>query len=70
MYPEDELIALGLTPFRMGEQCDAAILHTNHEEYRTLRIEDFPGIQFLADGRNFAPEELTSKVKTYVLGKG
>lgn len=70
MYSEDELSALGLTSHRLGDNCDVAILQTNHEEYKTLQIEDFPGIRFLADGRNFAPEELKSKVKTYVLGKG
>jgi UDP-N-acetyl-D-glucosamine dehydrogenase len=70
LYSEGELSALGLTPYQMGKVCDAAILQTNHNEYNTLRIEDFPGIQFLADGRNFAPEELKNKVKTYVLGKG
>lgn len=70
MYSEDELRALGLTPYTIGEDCDAAILQTNHQEYKTLRIEDFPGVRFLADGRNFAPEELISKVKSYVLGKG
>jgi UDP-N-acetyl-D-mannosaminuronate dehydrogenase len=70
LYSEGELSALGLTPYQMGEPCDAAILQTNHEEYRTLQIEDFPGLRFLADGRNFAPEELKNKVKTYVLGKG
>lgn len=70
MYSKDELRALGLDPYQMGDDCDAAILQTNHEEYKTLQIEDFPGLRFLADGRNFAPEELKSKVKTYVLGKG
>lgn len=70
LYSESELSELGLTSFQMGELCDAAILQTNHQEYKTLRIEDFPGLRFLADGRNFAPEELKTKVKTYVLGKG
>lgn len=70
LYSGSELSNLGLTPYQIGEHCDAVILHTNHEEYKTLRIENFPGLLFLADGRNFAPEELKSKVKTYVLGKG
>lgn len=70
LYSEAEMRALGLTPYQMSEPCDAVILQTNHEEYKTLQIEDFPGLRFLADGRNFAPEDLKSKVKTYVLGKG
>lgn len=70
LYSEAELSALGLTPYQIGEPCDAAILQTNHQEYKTLQIEDFPGLRFLADGRNFAPEELKRKVETYVLGKG
>ena len=70
MYSEDELSALGLRPYQLGEECDAAILQTNHDAYKSLHIEDFPGIKFFADGRNSAPEELQNKVKTYVLGKG
>lgn len=70
LYSDDELTKLGLVAHRLGEECDAVILHTNHEEYKDLRAEDLPGAIFIADGRNLVSEELKSKVKTYVLGKG
>jgi UDP-N-acetyl-D-mannosaminuronate dehydrogenase len=70
LYSGEELTALGLIPHQLGEECDAVILHTNHEEYKTLKADDFPGATFIADGRNFAPEELKSEIRTYVLGKG
>lgn len=70
LFSNEELLSLGLVPHKLGEHCDAAILHTNHQEYLALTIDDFPGIQFMADGRNFVSEELKGEVKTYVLGKG
>ena len=70
LYSDEELAKLGLVAHQLGQECDAVILHTNHEEYRNLRAEDLPGATFIADGRNLVSEELKSRVKTYVLGKG
>lgn len=70
LYSDEELTKLGLVAHQLGQECDAVILHTNHEEYRNLRAEDLPGATFIADGRNLISEELKSQVKTYVLGKG
>jgi len=70
LYSDDEIISLGLKPYRIGVYADAAILHTNHLEYKSLTVEDLPGVRLIADGRNFISEELKAKVKTYVLGKG
>jgi nucleotide sugar dehydrogenase len=70
LYSDAELISYGLTPQHLGEPCDAAILHTNHEIYRSLDASDFPGTQLIADGRNWLSENLKSQIKTYVLGKG
>lgn len=70
LYSSDELLALGLDPHKLGDPCDAVILHTNHDEYKDLRLENIPGAQFIADGRNFVPKELRDKIRSYVLGKG
>ena len=70
LYSDDELRALGLVPHQLGEHADAAILHTNHAEYKFLKIEDLPGVQLIADGRNFISKELKAGIKTYVLGQG
>ena len=70
LYSSDELISLGLIPYKLGETCDGAVLHTNHESYRNLLAGDLPGVRIMADGRNFISKEFKDNVKTYVLGKG
>jgi UDP-N-acetyl-D-mannosaminuronate dehydrogenase len=70
LYSDDELCSLGLVPHQLGEHADAAILHTNHAEYKLLKVEDLPGVQLIADGRNFLSNELKAEIKTYVLGQG
>jgi nucleotide sugar dehydrogenase len=70
LYSDAELISFGLTPHHLGEHCDAAILHTNHEIYKSLEADDLPGAQLIADGRNWISKNLKSQIKTYVLGKG
>lgn len=70
LYSEEEMTNLGLVPHRLGNTTDAIILHTDHKEFKLLRPEDLPGVSFIADGRNFLPMEIRSRVKTYVLGDG
>jgi nucleotide sugar dehydrogenase len=70
LYSDDELRSLRLVPHKLGEHADAAILHTNHPEYKALRVSDLPGVQLIADGRNFISKKLKSEIKTYVLGQG
>jgi len=53
LYTDEELRAHGLTPHHLGEAADAAILHTDHVEYRDLRPTDLPGIRALVDGRSW-----------------
>lgn len=53
LYDDDELRAHGLAPHHVGEEADAAILHTDHVEYRDLRPQDLPGIRALVDGRSW-----------------
>ncbi len=52
LYSDDELRALGLEPYRLGEAADVAVLHTDHAEYRALAPAELPGIRLLVDGRN------------------
>jgi UDP-N-acetyl-D-mannosaminuronate dehydrogenase len=70
LYSDDELRSIGLVPHKLGEHADAAILHTNHAEYKSLGVLDLPGVQLIADGRNFISKELKAEIKTYVLGQG
>lgn len=67
LYSESELRSLGLSPHRPGAQVDAAILHTDHAQYRTLRPADYPGLQVILDGRGVLPR--LPGVRTIVLGR-
>lgn len=56
LYSDDELVALGFTPWD-GSSVDGAILQADHAEYRELKPADLPGIRALVDGRDaIAPE--------------
>lgn len=51
MYTDEELRSLNFQPFHLGEAADAAIVQTDHQEYRTLSPTDVNGIRVLMDGR-------------------
>jgi nucleotide sugar dehydrogenase len=51
LYSDEELAALGLSPYRLGEPVDAAVLQADHPEYISLAPDDLPGIRTLVDGR-------------------
>lgn len=52
LYSDDELRALGLEPYSLGQPADLAVLQTDHSDYRDLRPADIPGVRLLVDGRN------------------
>jgi nucleotide sugar dehydrogenase len=70
LYSDEEMSALGFEPYNLGEECEAAILQTNHSEYSQLTAEDIPGAKFFVDGRNFSNPEIRKEIKTYVIGIG
>ncbi|NYG07652.1 nucleotide sugar dehydrogenase [Phycicoccus badiiscoriae] len=51
MYSDDELTALGFTPYHLGEPADAAVIQADHTEYSRLEPADLPGLKTLVDGR-------------------
>ena len=67
MYSADELTALGLPAFR-GERVDAAIVQTDHAEYRTLAATDLPGVRVLVDGRRVTDPARWTGVRRLVIG--
>jgi len=69
LYSADELTALGLTPHARGETVEAAIIHTDHREYAELRLEDFPGLRTLVDGRRIVPVGHLDGVELVTLGQ-
>jgi UDP-N-acetyl-D-mannosaminuronate dehydrogenase len=70
MYSHEELEAMGLDSFTLGEPCDAAIIQTDHASFKALTREDFPSAKFLVDGRNISSASLRSQIPTYVVGIG
>ena len=51
LYTDGELEGLGFAPHTLGQEVDAAVLHTDHAEYRRLTRADLPGVKFVLDGR-------------------
>jgi nucleotide sugar dehydrogenase len=70
MYTDEELRALGLEPYVAGSPVDAAIVQTDHAEYRRLSPEDLPGIKVLIDGRRVTDAAVWSGVRRRLIGAG
>jgi len=68
LYTADELVALGLEPYVPGGPVDAAVVHTDHAEYRTLEPADLPGVRTLVDGRRVTDPALWTSVTRRVVG--
>jgi UDP-N-acetyl-D-mannosaminuronic acid dehydrogenase len=56
LYDDDELRALGLTPWD-EEPVDAVIVQADHEEYRSLGPADVAGAAVVLDGRGIMYEQ-------------
>jgi nucleotide sugar dehydrogenase len=70
LYSDSELVSMGLSPFALGDSCDAVIIQADHEVYSSLVGRHFPGAQMLVDGRNCSSLEIRSQIHTHVIGAG
>jgi len=70
MYTDEELRALGFEPHAAGSPVDAAIVQTDHEEYRRLSPADLPGIKVLIDGRRVTDAAAWTGVRRRLIGAG
>lgn len=70
MYSDDELRAFGLVPHKLGTAVDAAVIHTDHSEYRSLSSRDLPGAKVILDGRNLLTEIQFAPAKVVRIGLG
>jgi UDP-N-acetyl-D-mannosaminuronate dehydrogenase len=68
MYSDDELGALGFTPYHLGEPVDAAVVQADHAEYRALGPADLPGITAFIDGRRVSSADRWPGVAYRVIG--
>lgn len=51
LFTDAELEKLGLAPYHFGDEVDAAVVQTDHADYRTLGAEQLPGVRTVVDGR-------------------
>jgi UDP-N-acetyl-D-mannosaminuronate dehydrogenase len=70
LYNDAELREIDLTPYHIGEPCDAVIIHTDHREYVMLRPEDLPGVRAMVDGRAITDASRWADIPRRVLGVG
>lgn len=70
LYSDEELAALGLRPWHIGEPADGVIVHTDHGSYRDLTARDVPGVRALVDGRRVTTPEHWAGVVRTVIGVG
>jgi nucleotide sugar dehydrogenase len=68
LYSDEELVKLGFDIFKLGDPCDAVIVHSNHQEYQTLTKDDLPGAQHIIDGRRVLGESIIREIPTTTIG--
>jgi UDP-N-acetyl-D-glucosamine dehydrogenase len=69
LYADEELEKLGFVPYHLGEQVDAAVVHTDHSVYAQISVRDLPGLTVLVDGRNVTDAASWEGVTRIVIGR-
>jgi nucleotide sugar dehydrogenase len=67
LFSPDELRARGLPP-HAGEPVSAAVIQTDHAEYRQLTPGDLPGVSVILDGRRITDPAAWTGVRRLVIG--
>jgi len=70
MYTDDELTAMGFTPYAIGGAVDGVVVQSDHAEYKSLGANDFPGVVAVVDGRRITDPSSWTGVRRIVLGAG
>jgi nucleotide sugar dehydrogenase len=70
MYTEEEISALGFEPYTPGSPVDAAIIQTDHREYRKLGPDELPGVKTVVDGRRITDPDAWKGVRVRMIGGG
>jgi UDP-N-acetyl-D-mannosaminuronate dehydrogenase len=68
LYTDDELAALGFTPFHLGDKADAVVVQADHAEYRRVTQDDVPGVRTIVDGRRVTDATAWDGVTHRVIG--
>src|SRR5699024_4452977 len=67
-FSDEELRSMGFMPYVCGATVDLAVVHTDHDEYRTLAPQQLPGVKLLVDGRAITDSTLWSGIPRVVIG--
>ena len=70
MYSDEEIAALGFTPYAIGGNVDAVVLQADHREYNELSKNDFPGVKAVVDGRRAMSAKNFEGITFRVIGAG
>ena len=62
MYSDDELVALGFSPYHYNQPLDAAVIQADHDEYRLLDEAKIGGARTILNGRNIRFEHTLKHV--------
>lgn len=65
-YDESEIINFGFSGVSDLSQMDGVIIHTDHQEFKTLDFEDFENLKFVYDGRRSHADLRGSKTLKYL----
>ncbi len=68
LYSDPELRSLGFEPYRLGQPCDAVIIHTDHADYKVLTPGDLPGVRAMVDGRAITEPGRWRAIPRQILG--
>ena len=68
LFDDDELTALGLRPYHLGERVDAVVIQADHDQYRRLQPCDVPGATSIVDGRSVTEAKAWQGVRRCVIG--
>lgn len=69
LLKDEEIASAGLMPVR-GVEPVAAVVHTDHAEYRTLAGLELPSVRFVVDGRRILDTQLWPDAEVLSLGAG
>lgn len=69
LYSDAELGAFGFDAYHLGDEVDAAVVQTDHAEYRTLIGSDLPGARVILDGRRVLDASRFPGVPVVLIGR-
>lgn len=69
MYNDSELSNYGFDAYHFGVSVDAAIVQTDHIEYREITNKQFPELRTILDGRGVTSEQHWPGVRYHVFGR-